>query len=168
MLRDRVEQVRSRLGASYGIEVKYHVGPAGDTLELDGSVDAGRAGDVVRQIQADLAGLRTGDAELAADFARGRRTALAQALGDPVRSSIAADRLEVVAANDLASDALETLPAEIAETSLDDVRGVIAQDLQAARMAVVLGGRPQDTAAALAAVGITRFQTVAEEPAARH
>jgi hypothetical protein len=32
-------------------------------------------------------------------------------------------------------------------------------------MVLVLGGRPQDTAAAFAAAGVTRFQTVAE-PAA--
>jgi len=63
---------------------------------VGGLVDAGRAGEAVRQIAADLDGLRTGDAGFAADFVRARRAALVRALGDPVRSSIAADRLEAV------------------------------------------------------------------------
>jgi hypothetical protein len=129
-------------------------------------VDAGRAGEAVRQIEADLGGLRTGDAALAADFVRARRAALVRALGDPGRSGLAADRLEAVAANHLPLDAVETLPAEIAATTLDTARAVIAQDLQATRMVLMLGGRPQDTAAAFAAAGMTQFQTVAEEPAA--
>jgi zinc protease len=166
MMRDRIEQVRSRLGASYGVEVRYDVGEGGDILEVDGLVDAGRAGEAVRQIEADLGGLRTGDAALAADFVRARRAALVRALGDPGRSSLAADRLEAVAANHLPLDAVETLPAEIAASTLDTARAVIAQDLQATRMVLMLGGRPQDTAAAFAAAGMTQFQTVAEEPAA--
>jgi hypothetical protein len=43
---------------------------------------------------------------------------------------------------------------------------VIGQDLQAARMVLMLSGRAQDTAAAFAAVGVTRFETVTETPAA--
>jgi zinc protease len=168
MVRDRVEQVRSRLGASYGIGTGYDVTAAGDVLEVDGLVNAGRAGEAMRQLQADLGGLRAGDAALAADFVRGRRAALTRALADPARSSTAADRLERVAASQLPNDAIETLPAEIAATTLDAARAVIAQDLQAARMVVVLDGRPQDTAAAFAAAGVTQFQTVAEEPAATH
>jgi hypothetical protein len=97
---------------------------------------------------------------------RARRAALVRALGDPVRSSVAADRLEAVAANHLPIEAVETLPVEIASTTVDAARAVIAQDLQAARMVLMLSGRQQDTAAAFAAVGVTRFETVTEEPAA--
>ena len=166
MIRDRVEQVRSRLGASYGIAVRYDVGEAGDVLEANGLVDAARAGEAVRQIEAALDGLRTGDAAIAADFVRGRRAALVRALGDPAHSDIAADRLEALAAHRLPTDANEKLSAEIAATTLDAARAVIAQDLQAARMVLMLGGRPADTAAAFATAGVTRFRTVTEEPAA--
>jgi hypothetical protein len=62
MVRDRVEQVRFRLGASYGIEAEYGIGAEGDLLKIDGKVDAARAGEAVRQIEDDLDGLRTGDA----------------------------------------------------------------------------------------------------------
>jgi zinc protease len=166
MIRDRVEQVRSRLGASYGIDVRYDLGEAGDVLEVDGLVNAERAGEAVRQLAADLEGLRAGDAALAADFVRARRAALLRALGDPGRSTTAADRLEAVAANHLPIDAVDALPAEIAATTLGAARAVIAQDLRAERMVVMLGGRPKDTAAAFAAAGVTTFQTVTEEPGA--
>jgi predicted Zn-dependent peptidase len=174
MIRDRVEQVRSRLGASYGIEAGYGIGltvlppsGAGDLLEIGGKVDAARGGEAVRQIEADLDGLRTGDAAFAVDFVRARRAALVRALGDPVRTSAAADRLEAVVANHLPLEAVETLPAEIASTTVDTVRTVIAQDLQAARMVLMLSGRQEDVAAAFAAAGVTRFETVREQSVAR-
>ena len=98
----------------------------------------------------------------------GRATcALVRAIGDPVRSSVTGDRLEAVVANRLPIDATDALPAEIAATTIDAARAVIAQDLQAARMVGMLGGRPRDTAAAFAAAGVTGYQTVIEPPAAR-
>jgi hypothetical protein len=167
MVRDRVAQVRSRLGASYGVEAGYGTGVEADLLEVGGLVDAGRAGEAVRQIEADLDGLRTGDAAFAADFVRARRAALVRALGDPVRTSVAADRLEAAVADHLLIDAVGTLSAEIAATTVDAARAVIAQDLQAARMVLMLGGRQQEVTAAFAAAGVTRFETVREQPPAR-
>lgn len=167
MVRDRVEQVRSRLGASYGVDVRYGTGVEGDLLTVGGLVDAGRAGEAVRQIVADLDALRAGDASFAADFVRARRVVLVRALGDPTRSSIAADRLEAVVANHLPSQAVETLPAEVASTTAGAVRAVIAQDLQAARMVLMLSGRQPDVAAGFAAAGVTKFETVSEPPAGR-
>ncbi|HEX4422315.1 MAG TPA: insulinase family protein [Kofleriaceae bacterium] len=163
MVRDRVEQVRSRLGASYGINAGYTMTAAGDTLKVDGFVDAARAGEAIRRLQAGLAGLRTGDAALAAHFVVARHAALARALGDPIRSGTAADRLESAVANGLPLHAgLD--PADIAATTLDDARAMIAQDLQVSRMVVVLSGRSAETTAALAAAGISHYQQVIEKP----
>jgi zinc protease len=166
MLRDRVEQVRSRLGASYGVEAGYGTGVAGDLLEVGGLVDASRTGEAVRKIGSDLDGLRNGDAELAVDFVRARRLALVRALGDPVRTSVAAGRLEAVAVHHLPIHAVETLPAEIAATTIEAARAVIGQDLRTDRMVMMLSGRQQDVAAAFAAAGVTRFETVTEPLAA--
>jgi zinc protease len=166
MIRDRVEQVRSRLGASYGISVDYNLGEAGDVLAVHGQVDAGRAGEAIRQIEADLAGLRAGDAELAADFVRARRAALVRALGDPARSDLAAAQLQALVAHHLPADASGKLAGEIAATTLADAQAVIAQDLQPARMVGMLGGRAPDVDAAFAAAGVVPSQRVTEEPAA--
>jgi zinc protease len=167
MVRDRVKRVCWPLAASHDIEAAYGSGVDRDLLGIVGLLNAARAGEAMRRIQADLDGLRTGDAEFAADFVRARRTALNWALGDPMRTTAAADRLEAVVANDLLINAVETLPAEIASTTIDTVRAVIAQDLQVARMVLMLSGREQDTSAAFAAMGVTRFTTVREQPAAR-
>jgi zinc protease len=165
MVRDRVQHVRFRLGASYAIKAGYGIGIDADLLEVVGKVNASRAGEAVRLIEADLDGLRTGDAAFAADFVRARRAALVRTLGDPVRT--AAYRLETVVTAHLPIDAEETLPAEIASTTIDAVRAVVAQDLQAARMVLMLGGRQKDVAAAFAAAGVTRFETIREQPTRR-
>ena len=100
---DGARRVAARLhgfagAAVVGVERHPHaaaedVGQPTRHLAVDGMVDARRAGEVLRQMQTDLDGLRIGDAALAADFVRARRTALAAALADPIRSSTAADRL---------------------------------------------------------------------------
>jgi hypothetical protein len=61
------------------------------------------------------------------------------------------------------STACRRLPAEIASTTVDAARAVIAQDPQAARMVLMLSGRQEDVAAA----GVTRFEMVREQPAPR-
>jgi zinc protease len=168
MVGNRLQLVRTRLGASYGIHAGYGMSEAGDVFEIDGFVDVDRAGEVARQIQADLDGLRAGDATLAADFVRARRSALTQALADPVKASAVADDLEAAVANRLAIDAAAMLPAAIATTTLAAAREVIGEDLQPARMVVLLSGRPADTAAALAAAGVDRVERVPEARAAAH
>jgi zinc protease len=162
MVHNRLQQIRTRLGASYGLDSGYDLTDAGDLLVVDGRVDPLRAGEVVRSMQADLDGLRAGDDSFAADFVRARRTALARALADPSQSSTEADRLEAAVTNHLALDAAAALPAEIARTTLAQVRAVITSDLEPKRMVVLLSGRPADTAAALATAGVTQVRTVTE------
>jgi zinc protease len=159
MVRSRLEEVRTRLGASYGLRTAYEITEAGDALHVTGHVDADRAGEVVRLIQSHLDGLRTGDDELAADFVRARRAALARALADPVMSSTVAGELEAAVTRHRALDAAATLPAAIAATTLRDARAVIAADLRPARMVGLLGGQPADVAAAFAAVHVTPVRT---------
>lgn len=164
MLRARLDQVRTRLGASYGLQTSYTWTAAGDTVTIDGYVDADRAGVVLRRIRADLDGLRAGDAGFTADFIRARRTALARTLADPMQSSLVADQLEAAVTHHLAIDAPVTLPAAIAGTMPAAVRDVIAADLQPARMVVVLSGPPDDTAAAFTAAGVPRWTSVGDGP----
>ena len=99
LVRARLEQVRTRLGAGYGVDAEYAMSDAGDVIMVDGQVGASRAGEALRQMQTGLDGLRAGDAALAADFVCARGAALAAALADPMRSSATADRLEAAVAN---------------------------------------------------------------------
>lgn len=161
MLRRRLEQVRTRLGASYGIDVDFRTTPAGDSVAVEGYIDAARTGEVLRVMQAALDDLRTGDPELAADFVRARRAALARALADPMVAGSVADELEAAVTRQRALDDAAALPAEIAATTLAEARAVIAADLQAARTITLLSGREADVHAAYAAAGIAKFQRVA-------
>jgi len=164
MVRERVAQIRTRFGASYGVLARYLMTEAGDAILVDGYVDAKRAGEVVCRMQADLEGLRAGDDAFAADFVRARREQLALALGDPMKASSVADQLEAAVTHHLAIDDASTLPATIAATRLADVRAVIAADLAPARTVVMLSGRPADTAAVLRAAHVTRFRSVEDGP----
>lgn len=162
MLRSRFDQVRTRLGASYGIQASYQWSEAGDIIAIDGRVDPGRAGEVLRLMLADLDGLRQGDAELAADFVRARRTALAATLAHPMQSDAVADELEAAVTHHAPIETTDLATAAIARATLADARAVIADDLQPQRMVVLLSGRPADTDAAFAAAGISVYQRVTD------
>lgn len=150
----RLAEVRSRMGASYGLDARYDRFPAGDVFRIEGRVDAARAGQVLREITTDLAQLRASSDALVDDFVRARREALAVVLADPSMPSATAARLEQAVVTGTAFGN-EALAAAVAATTWRDVARLIAQDLQSARMVAVLRGRPADTAAALAAAGIS-------------
>ena len=114
---------------------------------------------------ADLDGLRRGDAELAADFVRARRTSLAGALAHPMQSDAVADALESAVTHHAPIESAGLRAAAIARTTLADVRAAMDADLQPQRMVVLLSGRPADTAAVFAAAGISGYQRVDDEPA---
>jgi hypothetical protein len=165
MLRSRLGEVRTRLGASYGIQTAYRWTAAGDMITVDGYVDADRAGEALRLMLADLDGVRAGDAGFTADFIRARRAAVARTLADPMQSGVVADQLEATVTHHLPIDAAAALPAAIAATTPAGARDVIAADLRPARMVVLLSGRPDDLAAAFTAAGVARYQTVSDAPA---
>ena len=152
MLRAEVHQVRERFGASYGVRAGYQATPAGDYIEIDGELDAARAVDAVHLIQRALDHLRTGGDTLARAFVLARRGALAGALADPMRSSVAADRIEYAVSLGLPADAAQRLPAEIAATTLKDVQALVAQDLDAAHLVGMVSGQPGEIEETLAAV----------------
>jgi zinc protease len=152
MLNAHLNQVRKRFGASYGVYASYQLTLAGDYLHIDGELDAARAGDALGLIQRALDSLRTGGPALARQFVLARRAALAGALADPMRSSVAADRIERAVSLGLPADAAQRLPAEIAATTLQDVQALIAQDLDPAHLIGIVSGQPGEVDKALAAV----------------
>lgn len=165
ILRGRIELIRTALGASYGFTTGYRTTPAGDVLQIDGFVDAARAGEVVRRIVAELDSVRAGGDTLRADFVRARRSALAEALADPSIPGATGRRIESAVTRGTAITT-QSAAAAVAAVKLGDVTRVIAQDLQPARMVGVVRGRSTDLAAALATAGITGAVT-ASAPARR-
>ncbi len=163
MIRRRLDVIRAQMGASAGISVGYLATPGGDLFEIEGLVDAARAGQVVRRIQAELDGLHADDRALAGDFVRARHAQLAAALADPAHPVATAERLQWAVTVGAPLDADDALPGAIARTTLADVRRMIDEDLAPAHMVGELSGRPADTAATVTAAGITAARVI-EDP----
>jgi hypothetical protein len=117
IMRGRVDRIRTEMLASYGVEADYRSLLVGDALQIDGLVDAPRAGEVLHRVLADLDELRAGADSLRGDFVRARRAALAAALADPSIPSATGWRLESAMATQSALTR-ESLAAAIASTPL--------------------------------------------------
>jgi len=135
----RVDAVRGKLGASYGVSASYtrNVGPS--VYEIQGAVDAERGAEALTAIRGSLDALRRGEGFLE-DFVRARRAVLHDLLVDPNDSgSLAAELVEM---------------AEFGEppTGIDDLRRAVGTLTPKAVLALVNSElRPQ--AETLVAVG---------------
>jgi zinc protease len=152
---DRVRVVREGLGASYGVGVSYFGGEGGSALSIDGLLDPERGGDAVVAMLDELARLRDPATDLAEDFVRARRRALASALADTAGAADTAGELAFIGARQLDTDYLAALATAIGNTTLDDLRAAIRDDLAGDRMVVVVSGRAKVLDAIFAKVGVT-------------
>jgi zinc protease len=141
LVEDRVRVVREGMAASYGISVGYVGGEGGGALAIDGYLDPERGGDALVAVLAELARLRDPDADLAEDFVRARRKALANALGDGAGAVDTANELAFLAEHHLDLHYLDDLATQIGKITLDDLRTLIAGDLQDDRRVVEVSGR---------------------------
>jgi zinc protease len=88
------------------------------------------------------------------DFVRARRRALARVLADSAGVSDLADELEVLAERDLPLSYFDELVTKVGAATLDEIAGLVAEDLDETRMVVVVSGPEPDVVAAFEAAGI--------------
>jgi zinc protease len=150
----RIEAVRERLGASYGLATTVQ----GNSLVIRGQVDAERAGEALRLLLADLAALRAGPQ--AEEFVRARRWMLGNVLAESADVASIADRLELIATNGLPPDYLERLARAIAGTTLAEIAAAVRTDLDLDHMTLLVTGRAAVVQRALQAAGIRDSQLV--------
>jgi zinc protease len=150
MVGDRMRIVREGLGASYGVSVRYARG----ALSVAGPLDPMRAGKALGAMLAELARVRDGSGDLAEDFVRARRRALAAVLATSSGATAIADELAGNAAAGLELDHLARLATAVAALTIDDVTALAARDVEEARMVVLLTGPVEAVGAAFAAAGI--------------
>jgi zinc protease len=155
MLTDRARVVREGMGASYGVSIEYAGGIGGSLLRLDAALDPVKAGKAMTALLGEIALLRDRSADLAEDFVRARRRALATALADSAGAQDLAGELTAIVHDELPLDFFKKLVAAIAATTLEDVGALAARDLAEDRMVVVLSGRGEVIEAAFAAAGAT-------------
>jgi zinc protease len=143
LLEDRLRVVREGLGASYGLSVQYYGATSAGALTISGMLDPERAGDAMKAIVAELARLRDPATDLAEDFVRARRLALALALADTAGAAATADELAFVGAHHLDRTYFAELAGAVAGATVDDVRALIGGDLAEPRMVVAVGARAE-------------------------
>jgi zinc protease len=154
VLEDRLRVVREGQGASYGLSVDYLGGGGGGALAVDGMLDPDRAGDAVVAVMEELARLSDPDVDLAEDFVRARRRAVASVLADAAGAADTADELLFVAAHRLDAGYFSALAKAIGATTLDDLRAAIARDLDPARSAIAVTARRDVLDAIATSVGV--------------
>jgi zinc protease len=148
MLNIRAENVRFKLGSTYGLYFarQDHVGPSAYMLRggavMGGTIDAERAGESIKALRESLDGLRKGDQEWDEDFVRARRQLIGKLLGESTVTLELAGRLEFISEFGLDTKFYNTLLQQIAAVSPAQIRALLKTELDPANEVVVVLGDP--------------------------
>jgi predicted Zn-dependent peptidase len=143
MLNLRAEDVRFKLGSTYGLSFirQPAVGPSTYMLRggavVGGTIDAERAGESIKALRASLDALRKGD-HFEEDFVRARRKILSGLLGVSTVTSELALRLGTIELYGLDTKYYNTLLQQVAAVSPAQVRALIQHELNPANEVIVM------------------------------
>jgi zinc protease len=171
MLNQRAEDMRFKLGSTYGLYIGRQalIGPTAYTmhgsggLRIGGSVDAERAGETLKALRDSLNGLRNGDADFDQQFARARRQLIQKLLGESTVTDELAARLSFIAEHGLDTNWYNTLLQQIAACSPAQVRALIKSEIDPANEVVVLMGDSAHLEKTFREAGITDVKYVEPE-----
>ena len=145
MLNERVEDVRFKLGSTYGVYMgrRAAIGPSayrlGGGAEVGGTIDAERAGESLKAIRDGIDALRRGE-HFNEDFVRARRTLISGLLGESTVTTEIAGRLARIAQFGLSLDYYDKLLAQIGTVPPALVKAVMQGELDPNNEIVVLLG----------------------------
>jgi zinc protease len=134
MLNIRAEDVRFKLGSTYGLYMskQTHKGPGAYILRggavIGGTIDAERAGESIKALRESFDMLRKGE-HFDEDFVRARRKILSQLLGESTVTTEEAGRLVQVEQYGLSPTFYNTLLQQVAAVSPAQVKALIAHEL---------------------------------------
>ncbi len=147
MLNIRAEDMRFKLGSTYGLYISRQPakGPTAYMLrggaELGGTIDAERAGETIKALRQSLDDLRHGD-KFDEDFVRARRKVLSGLLGESTVTTELAFRLSSVALYGLDPAYYNTMLQQVAAVSPAQVKSLLAHELDPNNeVLVVLGDK---------------------------
>jgi zinc protease len=135
MMNTRAENVRFKLGSTYGLYFfrQPKAGPTayilGGGAEVGGTIDAERAGESIKALRESIDALRSGDAEFDEDFVRARRKLLGTLLGESTVTFELAQRLIAIAQFGLDTNYYNTLLQQIAAVSPAQIRALLKTEL---------------------------------------
>jgi zinc protease len=145
MLNIRAENVRFKLGSTYGLYFgrQPHKGPSAYMLRggaaVGGTIDAERAGESIKALRENLDALRAGD-HFDEDFVRARRRILSSLLGTSTVTHELAFRLGLISIFGLNPNHYNTLIQQIAAASPAQVKALIKSELDPNNEVVVVLG----------------------------
>ncbi|NVB83705.1 MAG: insulinase family protein [Kofleriaceae bacterium] len=165
MLNLRAEDVRFKLGSTYGLSFVRvpKIGPTSYMLRggaiVGGTIDAERAGESIKALRANLDALRAGD-HFDEDFVRARRKIISGLLGESTVTTELAQRLSTMAIYGLQFGYYNTLLQQVAAVSPAQVRALIKTELDPQTEVVVMLGDKDHLNKTFAEAGITDVKLV--------
>jgi len=165
MLNLRAEDVRFKLGSTYGLAFARQpkIGPTAYMLRggavVGGTIDAERAGESIKALRESLDALRKGD-HFDEDFVRARRKLVTGLLSESTVTSELAGRLGVIAVYGLDANYYNTLLQQISAVSPAQVRALIQHELDPANEVIVMLGDKDHVNKTFKDAGITDVKIV--------
>ncbi|MBA3818762.1 MAG: insulinase family protein [Deltaproteobacteria bacterium] len=142
MMQKRVEDVRFKLGSTYGVYAGRSPRRGPTAYQIGGTVDAERAGESLKAMREGIDKLRTGET-LEVDFVKARRKLVSKLLGESTVTAELAGRLGFIAQFGLDANYFNTLLQQLAAVSLAQLRALIKAELDPRNeIIVVLGDKP--------------------------
>lgn len=168
MLNIRAEDVRFKLGSTYGLYMskQTHKGPGAYILRggavLGGTIDAERAGESIKALRESFDMLRKGE-HFDEDFVRARRKILSSLLAESTVTTELAMRLVQVEQYGLSPGFYNTLLQQVAAVSPAQVKALIAHELDPNNEVIVVLADKDHLDKTFAGAGITDVKIVEPE-----
>jgi zinc protease len=168
MLNQRTEDIRFKLGSTYGLYMSRqpHVGPTAYRLSgmarVGGTIDAERAGESLKAIRESFDALRNGD-RFNEDFVRARRKLISDMLGQSTVTYEIAARLARIAEFGLGADYYDKLLAQVGSVPPALVKALIKTELDPKNEIIVIEGDRAHVEKAFTTAGITDVKFVEPE-----
>lgn len=159
MVEQRVSAVREELGASYGVAVDYDFNEGPGSLVITGTVNRAKASEALKLIQSNLKQLREGTA-IRDDFVRARRRVLARHLADSASATEVANKIATEASYDLPTNFDQSLAADIANLTVEEVKAQLAADLAIEKEVLIVRSPGKVGKAMFSDTGLTDYVTL--------
>jgi zinc protease len=148
MMRQRSEEMRFKLGSTYGLYFgrRPSIGPSGYVLHgsggmpVGGTIDAERGGETLKALRAAIDGLRASDADFDEQFARSRREIIKDLLGQSTVTDELAQRLSFIAQFGLDINYYNTKLQQVAAVAPAQVKALMKTEIDPSNEIVVVFG----------------------------
>jgi zinc protease len=159
MMQTRVDDVRFKLGTTYGVYARRQNQKGPTVYAIGGNVDALRAGESIKAMRDGIDALRKGD-NFNVDFVKARRKEVKDLIGGATVMDQIADRLAFIASFGLKDDYYSALLSQLGATPPALIKALIAQELDPNKEIIVLKGSRPQLEKAFADAGLTDVKII--------